>query len=219
MFVNNSPIGPWSDGKNSRTKRNMADIFDDQLRERLRYVLSSRNISQAELARRAQISHTNLNRFLIDRRKGSLSYETIIKISKALEVPVSFLFGEDIPGVNVLTLDVYNSLPARPSSRCGCMITDKILVGGEEDAFWLKCVGSKLQPKIAHGDMVLLAKENAFEDGQLVILSQGNVMKIKRIQRNGDQACLVAEYAMDSDHVCVVNDDLNCFRVLCVISF
>lgn len=56
----------------------------------INYILKDLGISKAELARRAGISAGNLNATL-----KNPTEETVRKISKALNVPVGVLFGDD----------------------------------------------------------------------------------------------------------------------------
>jgi transcriptional regulator with XRE-family HTH domain len=69
------------------------DNIDEIIRERLKEAIANSGMSQAKLSGIAKISHHNLNRFLTGARKG-ITPDTIYKIAKALEIDISYLFGD-----------------------------------------------------------------------------------------------------------------------------
>jgi transcriptional regulator with XRE-family HTH domain len=67
--------------------------IDDTIRDRLKEALLITGMTQVKLAEAAGISAAHFNRVIKGTRQG-LSPDTLYKISKVLNVPVSYFFGE-----------------------------------------------------------------------------------------------------------------------------
>lgn len=67
--------------------------IDEIIRNKLKLAVEQSGLSQLKIAEKAGIDHINLNRILSGKRK-STSPETLNNIAKALNISLSYLFGE-----------------------------------------------------------------------------------------------------------------------------
>ena len=164
----------------------MDDSLDSRIRSRLISILGQRGVSQAEIARKAHISHTNLNRFLVDKRKG-LGTDTIYKLAQALGVPSSY-FLDDNDGMiygNAVAISMYDGLPIDGRQAIGSLITDLCMLSSQplpNETLWLKIIGNSLAPTFKHDDFVLLVRRSIDEviNNELVVVTSESVTTIKR---------------------------------------
>ncbi|WP_063656467.1 helix-turn-helix transcriptional regulator [Candidatus Arsenophonus triatominarum] len=99
---------------------------------RLEQLLARKGIKQADLARICQVSPQAVYKWFRGNKRGKISKESALKISKSLDVSIEWLFGDDTypspsenekKGLKLLTeheselIDIFRSLPESEASK------------------------------------------------------------------------------------------------------
>lgn len=167
--------------------------------ERLRELLETKEMSQADLSRICGLSRATLSRYL--QGQFEAKQDSIYKIAKAANVSEAWLMGADVPMDGTDSSPSHASIPAGFSPvpplvalpivgaiACGTPITAEENIEGYttvperwKASFILICKGSSMEPKIHDGDVVAIRSQPDVENGQIAAVRIGEEATLKRV--------------------------------------
>lgn len=175
------------------------------LKERLVKLRTDKGLSQYELAKILKLSRGQISNYELGSRQPD--YETLKKLADFFNVTTDYLLGHDIATllpesfpapVEEVPIPILGSAPCGPSSTAIQEILGRIYIDkktyeqGEHFALYAK--GDSMLPTINHGDIVLVRKQSAVDNGQVaVVLIDGEESCIKRIYFNGNSCILQSD--------------------------
>lgn len=171
---------------------------------RLRELLSIRNISQAELARRSGVSESSISHYL----KGNweAKQDAVYAIARVGNVSEAWLMGYDVSmdsplPANMIPMPKPGSVPLIGSIACGTPILAEENIEEYVDLpkhiradFALTCRGdSMIGADIRDGDVVYIRQQPTVRSGQIAAVLIDDEATLKRVYRNGDTVILQPE--------------------------
>lgn len=161
-----------------------------EFKERLERALSERNMSPAELSRRAGVGEGAISQY----RKGAYkaSQRNLEKIATALGVSVSWLMGSDVTAPaasNIEPMPTMQKIPLLGTIACGEPILAADNIEDEVDIpehiradFALRCKGdSMINARIFDGDIVYIRQQQEVNNGQIAAVLIGDEATLKRV--------------------------------------
>ena len=186
---------------------------------RLKEALDSSGLSQAELARRANIGRNSISDYL--KGKYEAKQDKLHALAQVLNVDEGWLMGYDVKQgrkvtseTNLPTNFVYPlgddferiSIPLIGEIACGDPITAEENIEGyvEEifekpvpkgNLFALRCKGKSMEPTIHDGSIVTIREQPTVEDGEIaaVLVDGDNEATLKRIKHQGNLIMLMPD--------------------------
>lgn len=168
----------------------LVDTFANRLNKAMRI----RNIKITELSEKTGISKSSLSEYI--NGKYEAKQNGIYLISKALNISEAWLMGLDVPMEKVIRKDVLGNtvipIPILGTVKAGydymaqenwegTIDVDKNLVGNGEEYFALRVKGDSMSPVLIEDDIVIVKKQNDFENGDIVVaLINGEEATIKK---------------------------------------
>lgn len=150
-----------------------------------------RNLSQAELARRLNMSSSAIAMYESGRREPK-NYETLELIADFFNVNLEMLIsGEKHPNLIPILGEIAAGIPIEAVENVIGYeeITDEMSKKGEY--FALKIQGKSMEPRILENDIVIVKKQNFAETGDLVIvLINGDSATCKKLIKYKDGIAL-----------------------------
>jgi repressor LexA len=105
----------------------------------------------------------------------------------------------DSPDKKIAFLNLYGMAQCGPSGSIldgnpidRIPISTKILGFSSSDAFLVKARGDSMEPKIKNGDLVIVKKSAAADNGNIIVCVNNSEVLIKKIQKNGDKNILTS---------------------------
>lgn len=164
---------------------------DPMLGEKIKELRKNKGILQKELADRLSVGKSTVAMWETNKREPDI--DTIMKISKILDVSVDELLGKNAPESNaqLLPSEYIRMIPCFESASAG-FGTDAqnriielipIYIVNEQEAAETICItvrGDSMHPKIEDGDIVQVHKQNTAETGDIVVILDGDEAFVKR---------------------------------------
>lgn len=177
----------------------MNDLVDN-FAHRLSLALSIRNMKPIELAEITKIDKSKISSYMSGRYKAKTDGLKII--ADALNVSPIWLMGYDVPmemesktdlvGNPVTSIPILGVVKAgydylAEENWIGTIDINRDIVKDGKDYFALYVHGDSMLPDFKEGDIVLVKKQNDFENGQVVIaLVNGDEATIKKAYKSND---------------------------------
>lgn len=171
----------------------MKNNRNDTFANRLNYAMTIRNIKQAELSRMTGISEPKISCWKSG--KYEAKQDGLKILSEVLKVDPVWLMGYDVPindnskldelGNPVVEVPVLGIVKAgydylAQENWLGTVKVDKNIADGNE-LFALEVKGDSMFPTLIEGDIVIIKKQNDFENGDIVVaIIDGNEATIKK---------------------------------------
>lgn len=164
---------------------------------RLQKAMNYANMKQVDLVNKTGLDKTLINKYLAGIMKAKQDKLTIL--ADALNVNEVWLMGYDVPmernlnaynvdelGNSVIPIPILGTVKAgydylAQENWIGTIDVETSLVGNGEDYFALKVHGNSMSPSLIENDIVIVKKQNDFENGNIVVaIINGNEATIKR---------------------------------------
>lgn len=174
----------------------------EPFKQRLKVAMESKNISQAELARKMNLSEATISSWI--KGKYQATEENLEKLGYVLNVNPVWLMGLDVEidkninnyKDNTTKMPILGRIPAGTPIEAIEDIEDYLYIpnsrlkGGEY--FLLKIQGNSMHPKYLEGDIVLFKKVSNCESGtDCAVLINGNDATLKKVYKYNDRIELV----------------------------
>ena len=161
------------------------------LGEKIKELRKNKGILQKELADRLSVGKSTVAMWETNKREPDI--DTIMKISKILDVSVDELLGKNEPESNaqLLPSEYIRMIPCFESASAG-FGTDAqnriielipIYIVNEQEAAETICIivrGDSMHPRIEDGDIVQVHKQDIAETGDIVVILDGDEAFVKR---------------------------------------
>lgn len=178
------------------------DNLVDTFANRISYALTIRNMKPIELAEKTNIDKSKISSYMSGRYKAKTDGLKII--ADALNVSPVWLMGYDVPmepqeyvpadlwnntdefGNPIAHIPILGTVKAgynylAQENYIGYVDVEKTLVGNGKDYFALKVHGDSMSPVLIEDDIVIIKKQNDFENGDIVVaLINGDEATIKK---------------------------------------
>lgn len=167
-------------GENIKQARIMAKMSQEELAQKLGYK------SRSTIAK-------------IESGENDLTQKKVTAFAKALNVSIDFLMdGVKAPHVNipVYKIPVLGKVVAGTPIDAIENITDYIRVTNPAAAdgsyYALHVVGASMEPEMREGDLVIVHKQEYFDNGDIcIVLVNGNEATVKKVQKNDKGITLI----------------------------
>lgn len=180
----------------------MSEIIDT-FANRLSKAVQVKNIKPIELAEKTGIDKSKISSYMSGRYKAK--QDGVHKLSKALSVDPAWLMGYDVPMEPNIRVDELGnpvvSIPLLGTVKAGydylaqenwintVDISKKLAETGE--FFALKIHGDSMSPVLIEDDIVIVRKQDDFENGNIVVaLINGNEATVKKGKKNENSILL-----------------------------
>ena len=158
--------------------------------DKLKYLRNSNDLSQAELAKKLNISRSSIGMFESNARIPTT--DTLVRYAQFFEVSLDYLLGNQRPveGQDYITINVYGSIPAGIPIEAIEDITDTEDLSLKEydkskEYLGLKVDGDSMYPKYLNGDTVILEKCPDCESGtDAAVYVNGYEATLKKVIKN-----------------------------------
>ena len=170
---------------------NNRDILNRMKAKRLELGLSFQ-----ELADKTGLSKSTLQRYETG-KTVKLPVEKAKIIAAALETSVEYLLGIEAQGEiltecsNVFNIPVFDSVSAgfgcyADSSVAGYKPTYLTSSGDSEDYLWINVKGDSMSPKIEHGDVILVRRQDSVDNGSVAVVMVDDEAVVKKLKYGKD---------------------------------
>lgn len=190
--------------------------------ERLNEALQKRNISAAEVSRRADIPESVMSQY----KKGLYVPKQIRldKLSRVLDVSIPWLMGADVPMDridNIIPISKAKRIPVLGKIACGNPILaqenweELILLPENVSAdFALRCQGnSMIDARINDGDIVYIKSQSQVDNGSIAAVLIDNEATLKRFYQQDNKVILQPENK-EYQPLIYVGDEINDIRII-----
>ena len=158
--------------------------------DKLTYLRNSNNLSQAELAKKLNISRSSIGMFESNARIPTT--DTLVRYAQFFEVSLDYLLGNERPveGQDYITINVYGRIPAGiPIEAIEDISDTEDLSFKEYDKnktyLGLKVDGDSMYPKYLDGDTVIIEKTPDCESGtDAAVYVNGYEATLKTVLKN-----------------------------------
>ena len=158
--------------------------------DKLTYLRNNNDLSQAELAKKLNISRSSIGMFESNARIPTT--DTLIRYAQFFEVSLDYLLGTQRPveGQDYITINVYGSIPAGIPIEAIEDITDTEDISLKEydkskEYLGLKVDGDSMYPKYLDGDTVIIEKTPDCESGtDAAVYVNGYEATLKTVIKN-----------------------------------
>lgn len=180
---------------------NLIDTFSNRLKK----AISIRNIKPVELSEKTGIDKSKISSYMSGRYKAK--QDGIYLLAKSLNVSEAWLMGLDVP-MERTSNDIYEQLKnigtmyisntemvkipvlgvvkagydyLAQENWIGTIDVEKNIVNDGSEYFALKVVGDSMSPVLIQDDIVVIKKQNDFENGDIIVaIVNGNEATIKK---------------------------------------
>ena len=165
------------------------------------------NMKQVDLVNKTGLDKTLINKYLAGIMKAKQDKLTIL--ADALNVNEVWLMGYDVPmerdlnaykvdelGNSVIPIPILGTVKAgydylAQENWIGTVDVETSLVGNGKDYFALKVHGNSMSPALIEDDIVIIKKQNDFENGDIVVaIINGDEATIKKGKKNDSSILL-----------------------------
>lgn len=174
---------------------------------RLQKAMNYANMKQVDLVNKTGLDKTLINKYLAGIMKAKQDKLTIL--ADALNVNEVWLMGYDVPmerNLNAYKVDELGnsvtSIPVLGTVKAGynylaqenwikTIDVETSLVGNGENYFALKVHGDSMSPVLVENDIVIIRRQNDFENGDIVVaIINGDEATIKKAKKNDNSILL-----------------------------
>ena len=175
----------------------------ESFQSRLEKALKYRNMKPVELHEKTGISESLLSKYLSG--NAVARQRKITLISEALNINPVWLMGYDVPIEEIKTDELGNPIIEIPilgtvkagydylaqENWEGTIEVDKSIIKDGSDYFALKIKGDSMSPILIENDIVIIKKQNDFENGDIVVaIVNGDEATIKKGRKNENSILL-----------------------------
>ncbi len=200
----------------------------DTFQKRLEKALKFRNIKPVELHEKTGISESLLSKYLSG--NAIARQRKITLISDALKINPVWLMGYDVPMEEVKTDKLGNPISEIPllgtvkagydymaqENWEGMIEVDKDVIKDGADYFALKIKGDSMSPVLIENDIVVIKKQEDFENGDLVVaIINGDEATIKKGRKN-DTSIVLQPFNPNYEPLIFTNDEMKTIPVTIV---
>lgn len=170
-------------------------------------------LTQAELGKKLNLAESTISLYESGKRFPDL--ETLKNLSKALQMPISLLMGENVKGVKI---PVLGTVPAGIPLDAITEILDyeeiSPSLANTGDFFALKIKGNSMSPRICDGDVVIVKQGSSVENGDVaIVLVNGNEATCKEIQKHKNGVTLIGWNIAAFSPMFFTNEDIESLPV------
>lgn len=181
----------------------MSELVDN-FANRLSKALLLRNIKPIELSEKTGIDKSKISSYMSGRYKAK--QDGIDILSKTLNVDPAWLLGYDVPMETEVRIDALGNpvvmIPVLGTVKAGydymarenwegTIDVEKSLVGNGDDYFALKVKGDSMSPTLLENDIVIIKKQDDFENGDIVVaIVNGDEATIKKGKKSDNSILL-----------------------------
>ena len=215
---------------------NLIDTFSNRLKK----AISIRNIKPVELSEKTGIDKSKISSYMSGRYKAK--QDGIYLLAKSLNVSEAWLMGLDVPMErtsndiyeqlkNIGTMYVSNTEMVKipvlgvvkagydylaQENWIGTIDVEKNIVNDGSEYFALKVVGDSMSPVLIQDDIVVIKKQNDFENGDIVVaIVNGNEATIKKGKKT-DSSITLQPLNPSYDHLVFTYDEVKSIPVTIV---
>lgn len=200
----------------------------DTFQKRLEKALKFRNLKPVELHEKTGISESLLSKYLSG--NAIARQRKITLISDALKINPVWLMGYDVPMEEVKTDKLGNPISEIPllgtvkagydymaqENWEGMIEVDKDIIKDGADYFALKIKGDSMSPVLIENDIVVIKKQEDFENGDLVVaIINGDEATIKKGRKN-DTSIVLQPFNPNYEPLIFTNDEMKTIPVTIV---
>lgn len=175
----------------------------DTFKNRLKKALDISNMKQIDLVKKTGLDKTLINKYLAGIMKAKQDKLTIL--ADALNVNEVWLMGYDVPmekdlettktdelGNTVIPINILGTIKAgydylAQENIIGTIDVESKLVGTGDNFFALKVKGDSMFPAIIEDDIVIVKKQDYFENGDIVVaIINGDEATIKKGKKSSN---------------------------------
>lgn len=179
------------------------ETFANRLQKAMNYA----NMKQVDLVNKTGLDKTLINKYLAGIMKAKQDKLTIL--ADALNVNEVWLMGYDVPmerdlnsykvdelGNSVIPIPILGTVKAgydylAQENWIGTVDVETSLVGNGKDFFALKVHGNSMSPVLIEDDIVIIKKQNDFENGDIVVaIINGDEATIKKGKKSDSSILL-----------------------------
>ena len=181
--------------------------MEDKFSNRLQRAMQIRNIKASELSEKANIPKSAISQYLSGLYEAK--QKSIFKLANVLDVSEGWLMGYDVPmkkdlntykvdklGNSVIPIPILGTVKAgynylAQENWIGTIDVETSLVGNGDEYFALKVHGDSMSPVLIEDDIVIIKKQNDFENGDIVVaIINGNEATIKKGKKSDSSILL-----------------------------
>ena len=201
----------------------------DTFGNRLQKALEDSNMKQVDLVEKTGLDKTLINKYLAGLMKAKQDKLTIL--AEALNVNEVWLMGYDIPKYRNIKLDKLGNpvaeIPLLGTVKAGydymaqenwegMIEVDKDVIKDGADYFALKIKGDSMSPVLIENDIVVIKKQEDFENGDLVVaIINGDEATIKKGRKN-DTSIVLQPFNPNYEPLIFTNDEMKTIPVTIV---
>lgn len=203
----------------------------DTFQNRLKKAMDYRNIKQVDLVEKTKLDKTLINKYLSGVSNAKQRKLTIL--ADALNVNEVWLMGYDVSmerDIDTKTDELGNPVSPIPilgivkagynylaqENIIGTIDVEKSLVGDGSDYFALKVKGDSMFPVLVENDIVIIKKQNDFENGDIVVaIINGDEATIKKGKKS-DAGILLQPFNQNYEPLLFTYDEMESIPVTIV---
>ena len=171
---------------------------------RLEKAMQMRNLKASELSEKAHIPKSAISQYLSGLYEAK--QKSIFKLASVLNVSEAWLMGMDVPMEKITKLDKLGNpvteIPLLGTVKAGydymaqenwdgMIEVDKNIIKDGSDYFALKIKGDSMSPVLIEDDIVIIKKQEDFENGDLVVaIINGDEATIKKGKKSDNSILL-----------------------------
>ena len=187
----------------------------DEMKNRLRYAMTKRNLAQVDICKRTGIEKSLLNKYLSG--TSNAKQDKIAALARALDVNEVWLMGYDAPmqrDIKNYTINVYSSVHAGIPTEMIENIVDtedisEEMLKSDKEYFGLKIKGNSMYPKYMENDTIIVERCSDVESGaDCVVAVNGEEAFLKKLIKKDDSIILQA-YNSDYLPIVITNEKIT----------
>lgn len=170
---------------------------------RLKKAMQIRNMKATELSEKAHIPKSAISQYLSGLYEAK--QKSIFKLANVLNISEAWLMGLDVPMEETITEESENPIVSIPILKTikagydymaqenweGTIDVDKELIQDTSEYFALKVKGDSMFPVLIENDIVIIKKQDDFENGDLVVaIINGDEATIKKGKKSNNNILL-----------------------------
>lgn len=197
---------------------------------RLEKAMQMRNLKASELSEKAHIPKSAISQYLSGLYEAK--QKSIFKLASVLNVSEAWLMGMDVPMEKITKLDKLGNpvteIPLLGTVKAGydymaqenwegMIEVDKNIIKDGSDYFALKIKGDSMSPVLIEDDIVIIKKQEDFENGDLVVaIINGDEATIKKGRKNDTSIVLQPFNTADYEPLIFTYDEVKSIPITIV---
>ncbi len=164
--------------------------------DKLTYLRNSNNLSQAELAKKLNISRSSIGMFESNARTPTT--DTLVRYAQFFNVSIDYLMGtSQNSNAEKYTIPVYASISCGNPFVADENIYDfedvDIALKSQGEHFGLLCRGNSMSPEFKDGDVAIIRKQSNIDSGNIAAVRiNGDEATLKIVKKSEQGITLVA---------------------------